>query len=128
MLLDFANAFNHVDRNLVIFSTSKSYTELVNFTWEHYRLEPRVVTNKGHKIPLFIGTQQGCRLSKPLLALLTEYLPALLDNIDGLQKPLFYVDDTAPVGTPKSLIVTALIKNQCRKETDLMLKLKKCGL
>ena len=86
------------------------------------------MTNKGHKIRSSIGTQKGCRLSKPLLALIMKYLPALLDNIDGLQKPIFYVDDTAPVGTPKSPIVTALIINQCRKETDLMLKLKKCEL
>ena len=46
-LLHFANAFNTVDRNLMMSLTAKLCPELTNLTWWLYKLEPRLVTTRG---------------------------------------------------------------------------------
>ena len=122
MLLDFANAYNTVDRNLMISLASKSCPELVDLTWWLYRLQPRLVTNNGHVILSSTGTQQGCRLSNPLFALTMQHIAGLLENIEGFRKPLFFWDDTALVGTPEALEAAARIINQCSEETGLKIK------
>ena len=127
-ILDFANAFNTVDRKLMLSLASKNCPELVNLTWWLYKMEPRLVTNNGHVIRSSTGTQQGCWLSNPLFALIMQHIAGLLRNIDGLRKPLFYWDDTALVGTPKALEAAAQVMDKCGKETGLRLKWNKCHL
>ena len=69
LLLDFANAFNTVDRNLLIKLAASKCPELANLTWWLYKLEPNLITSSGKSIRSSSGTQQGCRLSNPLFAL-----------------------------------------------------------
>ena len=69
LLLDFANAFNTVDRNLMISLASKDCPELANLTWWLYKLQPWLITTRGDVIRSSSGTQQGCRLSNPLIRL-----------------------------------------------------------
>ena len=103
LLLDFANAFNTVDRNLMISLAAKLCPELANLTWWLYKLEPWLVTTRGDVIRSSTGTQQDCRLSNPLFALTMEFLSKKLQSIHGFHKPLFFWDDTALLGTPAAL-------------------------
>ena len=100
LLLDFANAFNTVSRNLLISLTARMCPELANLAWWLYKLEPRLLTATGEAVRSSSGTQQGCRLSNPLFALATEYISEKLEGIPGLRRTLFYRDDTALVGSP----------------------------
>ena len=128
LLLDIANAFDTVDRDLMISLASKGCPELVNLTWWLYKLESRLVTNEGHVIRSSTGTQQGCCLSNPVFALGMKYIEGLLNDIDCLRRPLFYWDDTAIVGTPEALEAAVAIINECTQVTGLRLKWKKCHL
>ena len=60
LLLDFANAFNTVDRNLMLKLAAAWCPELVNLTYWLYRLEPHLVTSCGDIVRSSTGTQQGC--------------------------------------------------------------------
>ena len=128
LLLDFANAFNTVDRNLMISLAARLCPELTNLSWWLYKLEPCLVTSRGDVIRSSSGTQQGCPLSNPLFALTMQFIAEKLQTIDGLRKPLFFWDDTALVGTPEALAQAILIINDCASETGLRLKWKKCHL
>ena len=128
LLLDFANAFNTVDRKLMILLTAKDCPELANLTWWLYKMEPQLVTSRGDIIRSSSGTQQGCRLSNPLFALTMQYIGEKLQGIKGLRKTLFYWDDTALVGTPKALAQATKVLNDLAAETGLRLKWSKCHL
>ena len=56
LLLDFANAFNTVDRNLISL-TAKDCPELTNLTWWLYKLQPWLVSSRGDVIRSSTGTQ-----------------------------------------------------------------------
>ena len=57
-----------------------------------------------------------------------QYIAGLLENIDGLCKPLFFWDDTALIGTPAALKEAALAIQRSAEDTGLQLKWKKCHL
>ena len=73
MLLDFANAFNTVDHNLMLRLTAANCPELTNLVRWLYELEPHLVTVGSNTVRSSTGTQQGCTLSNPLFALVMEY-------------------------------------------------------
>ena len=128
LLLDFANAFNTVDRNLMMSLTAKDCPELTNITWWLYKLQPWLVTVRGDVVRSSSGTQQGCRLSNPLFALTMQFIADKLKGVEGLRNPLFFMDDTALVGTPEALAKAIHIIANCTAETGLKLKWPKCHL
>ena len=74
LLVNFANAYYTVDRNLMISLTSESCPELVELTWWLYKLQPMFVTNNGQMILSPTGAQKGCRVSNPLFALTMQHI------------------------------------------------------
>ena len=89
MLLDFANAFNTVDRNLIFRLVAAHCPELTNLVRWMYELEPHLVTGAGNTVRSSTGTQHGCTLSNPLFALTKEYIAKKLD-IEGLAVKQFH--------------------------------------
>ena len=72
------------------------------------RLEARIITNKGRLTRSSSGTQQGSCLWNPPFVLTMQHIVGLLDNIKELRTHIFF-EDTALVGTPKSLDTAELI-------------------
>ena len=72
ILLYFANAFNSVDRNLMLRLVAAHCPELANLVRWLYELEPHLVTTRGDIVKSSTGTQQGCTLSNPLFALVMQ--------------------------------------------------------
>ena len=89
LLLDFENAFNTADRDLMISLSAKRCPDLTNITWWLYKMEPRLITSSGDTIRSSSGTQQGCRLSNPLFALLMNHIHEKIKHIPGLRTTLF---------------------------------------
>ena len=65
LLLDFANAFNSADRNLMISLSARMYPELTNLTWWLYHIEPRVLTSTGDVARSSSGTQRMPTIKPP---------------------------------------------------------------
>ena len=128
LLMDFANAFNSADRNLVISLSARMCPELTNLAWWLYNMEPRLLTTSGDVVRSSLGTQQGCGLSKPVFALLMQHIHEKIKDIPGLRTTLFFWDDTALVGTPSALATAAKIISECTSETGLRLRWTKCHL
>ena len=128
LLLDFENAFNTADRDLMISLSAKRCPDITNLTWWLYKMEPRLITSSGDAIRSSSGTQQGCRLSNPLFALLMNYIHEQIKHIPGLRTTLFYWDDTALIGTPTALATAAKIISDCCSETGLRLRWTKCHI
>ena len=127
LLLDFKNAFNTVNRNLMLRLIAAHCPELTNLVRWLYELEPHLVTGGGDTVRSSTGTQQGCTLSNPLFALVMEYIAKKL-IIDGLKVKQFYWDDTALVGTPEAVCKALEIIRSLSTETGLDLKWSKCHL
>ena len=127
LLLDFANAFNTVDRNLMLRLIAAHCPELTNLVRWLYEREPHLVTGAGDTVRSSTGTQQGCTLSNPLFALVMEYIGKKL-VINGLKVKQFYWDDTALVATPEAASEALAIIRSLSKETGLQLKWSKSHL
>ena len=91
-------------------------------------MEPRLITSSGDAIRSSSGTQQGCRLSNPLFALLMNYIHEKIKHIPGLRTTLFFWDDTALIGTPTALATAAKIISDSWPETGLRLRWNKCHI
>ena len=126
-MLDFANAFNTVDRNLMLRLTAAYCPEHTNLVFWLYEREPHLITTGGDTIKSSTGTQQGCTLSNPLFALTMEYISKKL-IIKGLRVKMFYWDDTALVGTPEAVVEAVRTIQELAGETGLQLRWKKCHL
>ena len=127
MLLDFANAFNTVDRNLMLRLTAEYCPELTNLVFWLYEREPHLITTGGDIVKSSTGTQQGCTLSNPLFALTMEYIAKKI-VIKGLRVKMFYWDDTALVATPEAVAKAVETIRVLAEETGLQLRWKKCHI
>ena len=101
MLLDFTNAFNTVDRNLMLRLVRAHCPEMAKLTYWLYSQSPHLITSRGDTVKSSTGTQQGCPLSNPLFALTMQYISQCIKDIPGLHAKQFFWDDTALVGTPE---------------------------
>ena len=81
MLLDFLNAFNTVDRSLLLKLACAYCPDLAKLTLWLYEREPLLVTSRGDELKSSTGTQQGCTLSNPLFALTMEFLGSKLSKL-----------------------------------------------
>ena len=106
-LLDFANAFNSVDRNLLLKLACAHCPEIAKLTLWLYGGESHLVTTRGDTLKSSTGTQQGCTLSNPLFALTMEFISTKIKNIEGLRVHQFYWDDTALVGSAEAVAIAA---------------------
>ena len=79
MLLDFANAFNTVDRSLLVRLGTAHYLELSKFTLWLYGEESHLITSRGDIVKSSTGIQQGC--SFPLFVLTIEFFAQKLKHM-----------------------------------------------
>ena len=103
MLLHFSNAFNTVERNLMLRLVTAHCPKMTKLTYRLYEQEPHLITSTGDTVNSSTGTQQGCSLSSPLLTLTMQYLSQSIHDIHGLHAKQFFWDDTALVGTPEAV-------------------------
>ena len=128
MLLDFLNAFNTVNSNLMLQLVTAHCPEMTTLTYWLYAQEPNLITARGDTLKSSTGTQQGCPLSNPLFALTMQYISQNIKDIDGLHVKQFFWDDTALVGTPEAVAKAARMIQDLSSKTGLKLNWKKCHL
>ena len=124
LLLDFQNAFNSVDRNLMLRLCAAHLPELAKLAFWIYENEPNLSTSNGKAVKSSTGTQQGCMMSNPLFALVIAWINRRIRQ-KGL-KTQFFWDDGALVGDPETIAVAAETIHGLNLETGLNLRWDKC--
>ena len=74
LLIDFENAFNRVDRNLLLELVIALVPEAANVFWWLYEKETILMTNRGDEITCSTGVMQGCSFAAIAFALVIKWL------------------------------------------------------
>ena len=102
LLLDFENAFNTVDRNLILLLAVAHIPEAAKlFRWL-YHTETILITTEGDEVRNSAGVQQGCPLASLSFALVIKWLVEQLKHTELSQK-IFFHDDGLLKGSPEAL-------------------------
>ena len=102
LLLDFENAFNRVDRALLLHLTIALVPEAANMLWWLYEKETILVTHRGDEVIYSTGVMQGCSFAAIAFALVVRWLVSQMSH-PGLEKKQFFMDDGLLFGTPEAI-------------------------
>ena len=124
-ILDFRNAFNTIDRNLMIKLAAAHSPEIARLARWLYHNESDLITQGDNVVKSSSGVQQGCPLANPLFALVMKYIMDRLRSAN-LDVKMSFWDDGVLVGSPEATAMAARIIQDLEKETGLSIKWKKC--
>ena len=124
LLLDFENAFNLVDRSLLLDLVIALVPEAANVFWWLYEKETVLMTHGGDKVTCATGVMQGCPFASIAFALVIKWLVSQLKH-SGLYEKLFFMDDGLLCGTPMALKWCLHLIQRLEPISGLKLKFKK---
>ena len=129
--LDFANAFNSVNRERILQRVSSEFPSLARWVQWCYAQESNLLFGD-HTIGSAAGVQQGDPLGPLLFSLvvqpLAEELRAISCNNKKLDLTLFYLDDGVLAGDLECVAAALQLVEQRSAELGLELKVSKCEL
>ena len=102
LLLDFENAFNRVDRALLLELAIALVPEAASVLWWLYEKETLLVTNRGDQVTCSTGVMQGCPFAAIAFALVVKWLITQMTH-PGLDEKQFFMDDGLLWGTPEAV-------------------------
>ena len=102
LLIDFANAFNRVDRALLLDLVVALVPEAASVFWWLYERETMLMTHEGDEVTCSTGVMQGCSFASIAFALVVKWLVSQM-NHPGLSRKLFFMDDGLLYGTPEAV-------------------------
>ena len=125
--VDFMNAFNMVNRNIIMEQVKLHFPSLVNLVNVLYANEGRLLMGKGKTFWSCLGVQQGCPLGALLFALVLNILIAKikLKNPD-LKLNLWYLDDGHIIGNVDEILSVLKVIEIEGPHLGLFLNLSKC--
>lgn len=124
--LDFANAFNTIDRASVLARLGDSFPGLAR--WAHWCYgSPSHLRFGAHQLSSSSGVQQGDPLGPLLFAVGLQPLAAELRAMPGLDMALFYLDDGFVAGEVTAVAAAIALVQQRAGALDLKLNLAKSG-
>ena len=92
MLLDFENAYNNVDRALLLELVVALVPEAANVLWWLYERETLLMTHRGDEVTCSTGVMQGCPFASIAFALVVKWLVSQM-KYSGLYKKQFYIQE-----------------------------------
>ena len=91
LLLDFENAYNLVDRSLMLDLVIALVPEAANVFWWLYEQETVLMTHGGDKVTCSTGVMQGCPFASIAFSLVVKWLGAQMRNC-GLGNKQIFID------------------------------------
>ena len=101
-LIDFENAFNCVDRALLLELVVALVPEAASVFWWLYENETMLITDRGDKVTCSTGVMQGCSFASIAFALVVKWLVSLMNHPE-LARKQFFMDDGLLYGTPEAV-------------------------
>ena len=92
LLLDFENAFNRVDRALLLELVIALVPEAANVLRWLYKRETVLMTHRGDEVTCSAGVMQGCPFASIAFALVVKWLVSQMTH-SGLEEKQFFMDD-----------------------------------
>ena len=127
LLVDFADALNAWNGNLLIKLVSTFLPEVATLAYWLYAEEADLHLSNGDKLLSSEGGQQGCGLMNLLFALIMKYVMKRIE-VKGIRNKGAYWDDLFVKGNIEAVAdVLSILKNM-EKETNLKLRVDKCRL
>ena len=123
LILDFSNAFNAANREMMLTLTCLFLPELAKLAFWLYAEESNLVTSRGDNVLSSTGAQQGCHLANMLFALIIK---KIAEKIKSVKTKAFYWDDSYLKGTPEEVTEALETIIGLQNETGLRLCLPKC--
>ena len=102
LLLDFENAFNLVDRALLLEFAVALVPEAAKVLWWLYENETILMNHSGGNVTCSTRVLQGCPLTAIAFGLVVKWLVYQL-NHSGLEQKQFYMKDGLLYGTPQAM-------------------------
>ena len=102
LLLDFENAFNRVDRALLLDLVIALVPEAANVLWWLYEKETVLITHGGDRVNCSTGVMQGCPFATIAFSLVIKWLTVQLNHRE-LEGKQFFMDDGLLVGSPLAM-------------------------
>ena len=125
LIVDFANAFNSCNRNLLIKLVSTHIPEVATLAFWLYAEEAELYLDNGDTLVSSEGGQQGCGLMNLLFALLMKWIMRQIQK-EGVDVKGAYWDDAWVKATPRAAAKTLEILKSLEEKTNLKLRLSKC--
>ena len=97
LLLDFENAFNRVDRALLLDLVTALVPEASNVLWWLYENETLLLTHRGDRVTCSTGVMQGCPFATIAFALVVKWLVSQLTHSElNISRNLMQILDPIP--------------------------------
>ena len=127
LLIDFENAFNKVDRALLLELVIALVPEAASVFWWLYERETILMTRRGDEITCSTGVMQGCSFASIAFALVIKWLVAQMKH-RGLERKQFFMDDGLLYGTPMAVKWSVDLIEKLEHISGLKLKLVKMSV
>ena len=92
LLIDFWNAYNEIDRALMLQLVIALVPEAAGVFWWLYEKETLLMTHEGDKVKCSTGVMQGCPFAAIAFSLVAKWLVSQLKH-RGLEETQFFMDD-----------------------------------
>lgn len=128
--IDFQNAFNQIDRTVMLAELLLVFPEMARFGWFCYGAPAElVVRSSGDLIPNSMGAQQGCPLGPLLFCLVMQPLILLINReVPDLDLNRWYLDDGGLIGKSDDVRKAFDILHHHGPDRGLKMNLLKCQL
>ena len=125
LIIDFTNAFNSCNRNLLIKLAATYIPELAHLIFWLYANETEVLVSNGEKIISSEGVHQGCGFSNILFVLLMRYIMRHIPR-EGVKAKGSYLDDAFTKSKPAAVVQILKTIKDLEVKTNLKIKISKC--
>ena len=127
LIIDFANAFNACNRNLLVKLAVTFIPELAPFIFWLYAEETELFVSNGEEIKSSEGVHQGCGLSNLLFVLLMRYILRHVPNHSVSAKGS-YLDEAFTKTKPSNVVEILKTLRALEAQTGLAIKISKCHI
>ena len=127
LIIDFTNAFNGCNRNLILKLAATFIPEIAHLIFWLYAAETELYLSTGETITSSEGVHEGCGFSNILFVLLMRWVMRHIPK-EGVSAKGSYLDDLFTKSTPAAAAQIWKVIKTLEAKTNLVIKVSKCHI